>query len=670
MSIWKNNGKLITAMMLLAICLCLAAVGFSGKLTALAGEGGITMEYETELFDTDEVLDIDILIDTDTWENLLATATAEEYCACDVVINGETFYNVAIRTKGNTSLTTIAADPTTDRYSFKIEFDHYVDGQTCFGLDKLILNNNYADATSMKEALIYDLYHYFDADASLYNYAKISVNGEYWGVYLALEAVEDSFMLRNYGTQDGELYKPDSMDIGGFDMGDMDMGGMDMGDFSPSDMPSGGFNFPQFSGEMPKEDTSPASGSSEGLPENSGGASQPPDSGSFDFGDMDFGGMGFGGFSLGGGGANLNYTDDDPDSYSTIWEGEVTKTTDADHTRVITALKHIAEGSDLETYMDVDNLLRYMAVHVFSVNEDSLSEMMAHNYYLYEYNGQLNIIPWDYNLALGGMSGSSATSVVNEAIDNAFSGTDFFDTLMENETYHEQYYAYMTQLVEEYINGGGFDEFYTRVRSQIDGLVETDPNAFYTYEEYLEAAETLYEVVKLRGESISGQLNGTIPSTSAEQSGSDALIDASHIDLEVMGSMSIGGGFSFGGQDTAGTQTGLTASNESGSSELPESSGNPSDGIDASQPQGDLPENFDASQFGDFDPSQFGGRTPESSESPAGDAVQSPNGTLDSGTKGTSFSSAETLIQYGLGLAVIAIAFVFAVFYRRKPRRR
>ena len=131
-----------------------------------------------------------------------------------------------------------------------------------------------------------------------------------------------------------------------------------------------------------------------------------------------------------------------------------------------------------------------------------------------------------------------------------------------------------------------------------------------------------------------------------------------------------GGGFSFGGQDTDGTQTGLTASNESGSSELPESSGNPSDGIDASQPQGDLPENFDASQFGDFDPSQFGGRTPESSESPAGDAVQSPNGTLDSGTKGTSFSSAETLIQYGLGLAVIAIAFVFAVFYRRKPRRR
>ena len=62
---------------------------------------------------------------------------------------------------------------------------------------------------------------------------------------------------------------------------------------------------------------------------------------------------------------------------------------------------------------------------------------MAHNYYLYEAGGKLNLIPWDYNLALGGMGRSNdATSVVNDSIDNAFSGTTFFDTLMENETYH------------------------------------------------------------------------------------------------------------------------------------------------------------------------------------------------------------------------------------------
>lgn len=427
------GSAIIAAGMAAAVCLCLCTAAFSGPIAAAAGETGITMAYETALFDTSSVLEVNIRMDEADWNDMLANAAAEEYYQCDVEIGGTTFYRVAIRPKGNTSLTSIANDPTTDRYSFKLEFDHYVDGQTCFGLDKLILNNNYADATNMKEALIYDMYQYLGADASLYNYAKLSVNGEYWGVYLALEAVEDSFLLRNYGVQDGELYKPDSMNIGGgkdfgdFNADDIDFGDLDLGDMTPPDRNA-----------APAEQKTAAAGE------------RPAD----DFG---FGG-GKGGFSMSGGGADLNYTDDELDSYETIWDGEITDTTKADHKRVVTALKNISEGNALEDYMDVDNLLRYMAVHVFSVNEDSLSGMMAHNYYLYEAGGKLNLIPWDYNLAPGGMGRSNdATSVVNSAIDNAFSGTNFFDTLMENETYHSQYYAYLQQLVSEYIDGGGFD---------------------------------------------------------------------------------------------------------------------------------------------------------------------------------------------------------------------
>lgn len=60
--------------------------------------------------------------------------------------------------------------------------------------------------------------------------------------------------------------------------------------------------------------------------------------------------------------------------------------------------------------------------------------------------------------AFGGRGGgSSATSMVNSAIDNAFSATDFFDKLMENKTYYNQYHAYLQQLVDKYVNDGGFD---------------------------------------------------------------------------------------------------------------------------------------------------------------------------------------------------------------------
>ena len=49
-------------------------------------------------------------------------------------------------------------------------------------------------------------------------------------------------------------------------------------------------------------------------------------------------------------------------------------------------------------------------------------------------------------------------------------------------------------------------------------------------------------MVKLRGQSIQGQLDGSIPSTEEAQRGSDALMDASDLELSVMGTMNMGGG--------------------------------------------------------------------------------------------------------------------------------
>ena len=257
---------------------------------------------------------------------------------------------------------------------------------------------------------------------------------------------------------------------------------------------------------------------------------------------------------MGGNGANLNYIDDDLDSYSDIWEGEVTSTGKEEHRRVVTALKNVSQGTNLEESLDIDNLLKYMAVHTFSVNMDSLSGTMAHNYYLYEYKGKLNIIPWDYNLSFGGMSmgsSDSAGDMINDAIDTPFQATEFFDALLEDEEYLSRYHAYLRKLTQEYVAGGEFQKTYERIRSQIDALVQTDPTAFYSYEEYTEAAEMLYQTILLRAESIDGQLDGSIPSTDAGQrQDSSNLIDASAIDIDTMGVFNMGGrSFQFNGID-------------------------------------------------------------------------------------------------------------------------
>lgn len=589
----RHTARLAGLLMAAAVLLCLGAALLSREIVAAAGGPGVAMEYESRLFSTDEVLTVNILMDDADWQSLLDNAINEEYVACDVEIAGETFRQVGIRAKGNTSLSSIVSDPTTDRYSLKLEFDRYVNGQTCFGLDKLVLNNSYADATYMKEALVYDMFAYLGADASLYSYAKVSVNGEYWGLYLALEAVEDSFLLRNYGTENGELYKPDSMDGGpGGGAQDGFRGGRDGGNGRP-----------------------------DGAENNAGAAPQTPDGGRFPEGGPfpDDARRPEGGFPDlgGGGGANLNYIDDELDSYSAIWEGEVTDSGKADHRRVVTALKNIARGTDLERYMDVDNLILYMAAHIFSVNEDSLSGSMAHNYYLYESGGRLNILPWDYNLAFGGMGrGGSADDVINSPIDDAWSSTDFFDALLADEEYHAAYYAALER-VADYLENGAFEEFYTRTRALIDRLVADDPTAFYTYEEYQTAAETLYEVVTLRGASVRGQLDGTIPSTSDAQRNSDALIDGSHLDLTAMGTMNAGGG----------------------------------------RGQGKLnPSRLEGGEQGQAVPPQFGG----------GQTMENQSGGNPGQTGGT--LSAPAL--YGLCGAVLLAAALLALFCRRRPRKR
>ncbi len=597
----KNITRIIALAMAVAVVLCVCAVGFSEKIAAAAGSTGVAMEYESILFDTSEVLGVNIVIDETQWADMLQNAIEEEYYQCDVEIAGKTFYRVGIRPKGNTSLSAIVSDPDTDRYSFKLKFNEYVDGQTCFGLDELILNNNYADATNMKEALIYDLFAFAGADASLYNYAKISVNGEYWGIYLALEAVNDSFLLRNYGTQSGSLYKPENEMMGG-----------------------------------------------------SGGSV---------------------------GGADLNYSDDDLDSYSTIWDGEVSKTTASDHKRVVTALKNIFAATDLEEYMDIDNLLRYMAVHVFSVNDDSLSGNMAHNYYLYESKGKLNLIPWDYNLSFGGMGrNADAASVVNSAIDDAFSGTNFFDTLMEAEECHERYYSLLEKISTEYIDGGGFDAFYSRVRSQIDSLVESDPTAFYSYEEYQAAADTLYQIVKLRGQSIQGQLEGAIPSTDRAQSGSDALIDASGLSVSAMGTMNAGGGQMPGNMDRKSPQDmqlpqgteNMQFMGRIGDENFPELPSGLEDDNFPTLPDGTAVPAFhqDADTGGQVaeqpdgeaqptDNFRFGGGRDFERQDRAG----FPSGEVRSSADS---ARADNLIWYGVSLAVLLAALLFAVLFRRR----
>ncbi len=507
MSTHKYVDKLCAAA--LVLCLLLTFGFMNGEALGIRPAASV-MGYETRLFDTEQVHTIDIVMDD--WDGFLETCENEEYAQCAVVIDGEAYQNTAIRAKGNTSLTMVSSMDS-DRYSFKLEFDHYDSGRTYYGLDKLSLNNIIQDTTYMKDYLTYQMMGAFGVDAPLCSYVYITVNGQDWGLYLAVEGVENGFLRRNYGSDSGELYKPDSMSFGGGRGNGQEFDMKNVMDFSENGA------FPSPPEAQPFDSTQ---NTSESERHRGGGP----------------------GGGMGSDDVKLRYIDDDPDSYSNIFQNAKTDITKADQARLIASLKALSEGESLEGVLDIDEVLRYFVVHNFVSNGDSYTGSMVHNYYLYEEEGRLSMIPWDYNLAYGTFQGGDAGSEVNAPIDTPVSGGDsrpMVDWIFDSQEYTALYHQYFQEFLETVDTAGLIDT----AAELIAPYVEKDPTRFYTYEEFETGVETLRTFCRLRAESIAGQLAGTIPSTEDGQAAdASALVDASSITLSDMGTMDRGG---FGG---------------------------------------------------------------------------------------------------------------------------
>lgn len=477
------------------------------------------MGYEKTLFNTSSVHSINIVMDD--WDDFIENCTSEKYYKCTIIIDNEAYKNVAIRGKGNTSLTQVQSYDN-NRYSFKIEFDHYDNSNTYHGLDKLCLNNIIQDNTYMKDYLTYQMMNKMGVASPLCSYAYITVNGDDWGLYLAVESIEESFLQRNYGKNYGDLYKPDSSNTVN-DSNDQQADEKSFDDKKPDEVES------ELDNQNTQNENTAITDSNEQPNFNDQNGKntdfQTPNQMMNSSDDV-----------------LLKYSDNNFDSYSNIFDNAKTDVSDEDKTRLIESLKNLSENKNLDETVDVDKVIRYFVVHNFVLNFDSYTGSMIHNYYLYEKDGQLQMIPWDYNLAFGGFqSMSDATSLVNYPIDSPVSQGSVEDRPMlswifENEEYTSLYHTYFKEFISEYFDTDYFTNMIDVVTEMISPYVKKDPTKFCTYKEFKTGVSTLKEFCSLRAESISEQLDGTIGSTSDTQD-KDTLIDASGLQVSDMGTM-------------------------------------------------------------------------------------------------------------------------------------
>lgn len=521
MSTCKHIDKICIAAVLLTLVLTILFM--CGGSLGIAAEAE-SMKYESTLFNTSYVHNIDIVMDD--WDTFIENCESEEYSSCTVVIDGKKHSNIAIRAKGNTSLSSVRSMES-QRYSFKLEFDHFESGKTCDGLDKLCLNNLIQDNTMMKDYLAYTLMKDFGVDSPLCSFAYISVNGEDWGLYLAVEGVEESFLSRNYGSDVGELYKPDSMGFGGgrgngkdFNMDDFDFEGFGEQNNTEADSEQRGNKMPPIpdgdgqQGDFPKM---PGSDGQKGsFPQMPGGIGK------------EFGGMG-------SDDVKLKYIDDDPDSYANIFNSAKDDISSADKKRLILALKNLSECTDLENTLDIDEVLRYFVVHNFVVNGDSYTGNMIHNYYLHEKDGRLGMIPWDYNLAFGTFQGGNASSGVNDSIDEVLSDRPMQAWIFSDEQYTERYHELYAEFIQKWFTDDALSSMIEDTSEMLRPYVEKDPTKFCTVDDFEKGVRALSGFVTLRAEAVSRQL-----------SGDNTSVDTADLNLSDMGTMNRGMG---GGMD-------------------------------------------------------------------------------------------------------------------------
>lgn len=201
--------------------------------------GKDTTPNYSEVFDSQQVKRLDIIISSENWhamltnltdkygvfgENSLPTNTtnAEEnpsFVPADVFYKGRQWYQVGIRFKGNSSLKNSWLSGIL-KLPFKLDFDEFEDdypaikNQRFYGFKKLSLKNNYFDKSLLREKVVSDIFLNYGLPASHTAFIALYVDhgegAKYFGLYTLVEEVDDTVIKTQFLNNAGNLYKPEN----------------------------------------------------------------------------------------------------------------------------------------------------------------------------------------------------------------------------------------------------------------------------------------------------------------------------------------------------------------------------------------------------------------------------------------------------------------------------
>ncbi|MEX0845683.1 MAG: CotH kinase family protein, partial [Balneolaceae bacterium] len=108
--------------------------------------------------------------------------------------------NIGFRLRGNTSRHS-------NKKSFKVSFNTFESGRQYRDLDKMNLNGEHNDPSIIRSKLSWDIFQEIGFSVPRANHVKLYINGDYYGLYINVEHIDDEFLQDRFGTDAGNLYK-------------------------------------------------------------------------------------------------------------------------------------------------------------------------------------------------------------------------------------------------------------------------------------------------------------------------------------------------------------------------------------------------------------------------------------------------------------------------------
>lgn len=157
-------------------------------------------QISRDVFDDTIIHEINIDIDPNDWATLKERYLYDDYYHAVVTTDGVQSGDIGIRSRGRGSRSP-------EKPNLDINVDKFIKKQKYFGLGFLVLKANNQDASLLHEIVTFKLFKRMGLPAPRESFAKLSINGEYYGVYTIVEHVDEDYLQRNFGEDSGDLFE-------------------------------------------------------------------------------------------------------------------------------------------------------------------------------------------------------------------------------------------------------------------------------------------------------------------------------------------------------------------------------------------------------------------------------------------------------------------------------